>query len=128
MITEYISKFDKSREKLRELFTKEHPDDYEDIVKMVIGVIAEGNNYSVPDPERIVKIDHGDYQGTLLFVIAEKGYQPSTYYYVKVGYGSCSGCDTFQRIRDYDDEIPSQTQVDDYMTLALHIFQSLQRM
>lgn len=131
MITELVKKFDESRDSLREIFTKQHPESYEDIVTEVIKAISKDEEYGVPDPERIVRIDHGDYQGTLVFVIAEKGYQPSEYYYVSIGYGSCSVCDTFQSIRyDYDDDhdTPTKSQVDRYMTLALHIIQNLKMM
>jgi hypothetical protein len=94
-------------------------------------ILNQGDRYGEPDPTRIHQIDDGDYQGTLLFVIAASGYQPSDYWYVKVGYGSCSGCDTLQAIDGYggySDEAPSKDQVDDYMTLALHIIQGLKSM
>ena len=80
-------------------------------------------------PERIHKIDDGDYQGTLLFVIAAKGYQPSKYWAVSVGYGSCSGCDTLEGIKSDGDygESPNKQQIADYMTLALHIVQGLKQ-
>lgn len=61
-------------------------------------------------------------------MIAEKGYQPNDYYFVKVGYGSCSGCDTLEGIRNYEDGNPTEEQVKDYMTLALHVVQGLKRM
>ena len=73
----------------------------------------------------ILSIDHGDYQGTLLFIIAASGYQPNKYWFVKVDYGSCSGCDTLEGIRCYSDGPPSDAQVADYMTLALHILQGI---
>ena len=47
---------------------------------------------------------------------------------MKVGYGSCSGCDTLEGIRHYNDDKPTEEQVRDYMTLALHIVQGMKRM
>lgn len=47
---------------------------------------------------------------------------------MKVGYGSCSGCDTLEAIRDYSSEKPTPEQVKDYMALALHIVQGLKKM
>jgi hypothetical protein len=73
-------------------------------------------------------IDDGDYQGTLLFLIPEDTYQPDNYYYVKVEYGSCSGCDTLESIRDYDSDTPNDEQVKDYMTLCLHIIQKFKKL
>ena len=61
-------------------------------------------------------------------MIAAGGYQPWEYWYVKVGYGSCSGCDTLEGIRDYPDEPPTKEQIDAYMTLALHIVQGFKSM
>ena len=109
-----------------------HPDDYREMVRNVISVITDEKEYGSynPDPERIHEIDDGDYQGTLVYVIGAKGYQPSKYWYVKVEYGSCSGCDTLQAIRDsgYGYDTPNAEQVKDYMTLALHIVQRLKKM
>lgn len=128
MIQEFVDKF---IAKQNELFTEEFPDSYEEIVKAVIDVINPEKEYDLPDSNRIHQIDDGDYQGTLLFVIAACGYQPSDYWYVKVDYGSCSGCDTFQEIyfgSGDNDSIPTKQQAKDYQTLALHIVQDLKKM
>ena len=114
---------------MREKFTAKHPDDYKEVVRAVVQMLAAASNdYDKPDPERIHEIDDGDYQGTLVYVIGGSGYQPSRYWYVKVGYGSCSVCDTLQGICDYSSEPPNDTQVSEYMTLALHIVQGLREM
>src|SRR5581483_5779174 len=97
---------------------------YDRIVQIVIEAIG-GDGYGEPDPSRIHTIDDGDYQGTLLFVIAANGYQPYDYWYTKVSYGSCSGCDTLEAVRSYSDDTPTAEQVNDYWTLALHIVQGL---
>ena len=98
------------------------------MVREVIKVVTT-DDYNAIDPERIHQIDDGDYQGTLLFVIAARSYQPDDYWFVKVGYGSCSGCDTLQAINySLDDNPPTDDQVSQYMTLALHIVQGLKFM
>lgn len=129
MIDKFIERFDLKREEIKEKFRKEPPSTYESIVRTVIEAITS-DDYGSPDPDRIHSIDDGDYQGTLVFVIAAEGYQPSTYWYVKVGYGSCSGCDTLASIRDEGswDEPPTESQVNQYMTLATHILQGLKEM
>jgi hypothetical protein len=128
MIQEFVNRFMANKEELADMF-KNHPKSYESVVRNVITAIQVGEYDDMsPDPERIHCIDDGDYQGTLVFVIAGKGYQPSEYWYVKVDYGSCSGCDTLQAIEGYSDEPPSQSQIDQYMILALHIVQGLKRM
>jgi hypothetical protein len=111
MITEYRKVFEANEAELVERYTANAPSSYNEIVKDVIQLlhnnIKEYGTVPKPDPNRIILIDHGDYQGTLLFVIGQTGYQPSTYLSVYIGYGSCSGCDAFQDIeygRSYDSE------------------------
>jgi hypothetical protein len=128
MIQKFVNRFMAAESVLREKFAAKHPDAYIDIVKAVVSVIGEEGAYGEPDATRIHEINDGDYQGTLVFVIAAEGYQPSDYWYVKVGYGSCSGCDTLEGIRDYLDDPPTKEQIDAYMTLALHIVQGLKSM
>jgi hypothetical protein len=127
MIQEFVQRFDAARGALLEKFSAAHPENYQAIVRAVVEVVTNPDEYSDPDPERIVEIDHGSYQGTLVYVIGAKGYQPSDYWYVKVGYGSCSGCDTLEAIKGYRDEKPTEEQAKDYLTLALHIVQRIKK-
>jgi len=128
MIKEFVERFDRNRGKLLGGFKTAHPENYLEIVKRVVEVIVDDDEYCSPDPDRIHQIDDGDYQGTLVFVIAAKGYQPSDYWYVKVGYGSCSGCDTLQDISSYSFEPPTDEQANEYLTLALHVLQGIKKM
>lgn len=61
-------------------------------------------------------------------IIASKAYQPSKYWYVCINYGSCSGCDTYENIRSYSNDPPTEDQVKSYWTLALHIVQQMKEM
>lgn len=131
MIKSIVQRWEENKTAIENEFRKSHPENYIDIVRIVVSNITGDDDYYGDnlDPDRIHVIDDGDYQGTLVYVIAEKGYQPDTYWYVKVSYGSCSGCDTLQAIQGYDyDELPTDEQVKDYMTLALHIVQGIKRM
>jgi hypothetical protein len=61
--------------------------------------------------------------------IGAKGYQPSSYWCIFVGYGSCSGCDTFEAIGGYRnlhglDGEPSDDATE-YWTLMLHMVQKM---
>ena len=127
MIKEFVDRFMAKEKEIRDLFSSKHPESYADIVRVVVEAIKKEDDYDTPDPERIHQIDDGDYQGTLVFVIAANGYQPSTYWAVLVSYGSCSGCDTLEGIRGYDDSPPNEQQVKDYWTLALHVVQGLKK-
>ena len=86
MLIELITRYDQKKEELRNKFKDAHPS-YEDIVKYVVETVTDPDDYYSLDPERIHRIDDGDYQGTLLFIIAATGYQPSKYWAVSVGYG-----------------------------------------
>lgn len=126
MIQSFVLAWEENKAAVRAAFEAKHSEEYIDVVRAVVSMLngsAQG-----PDPERIHKVDDGDYQGTLIFVIGETGYQPSRYWYVKVDYGSCSGCDTLQDIRGYGPDAPTTEQVDQYMILALHVLQGLREM
>lgn len=129
MIQEFISIWDSHKTEIEEIYKEKHPDSYFEIVENLVALLSrhkqETHRRGVPDPKRIHKIDDSDYQGTLVFVIAEQGYTPSQYWVTKVYYGSCSGCDTLQAISEYSDENPTKDQVDAYMMLTLHVLQGL---
>jgi hypothetical protein len=130
MDKDIIARFDAKREHLRSVFKAKHPADYTAIVTELVRAITSEDEYGECnlDPERITVIDHGDWQGSLLFIIAAKGYQPSEYWATECCYGSCSGCDTLQSIRDFDDSPPTDEQANDYLTLALHLAQRMERL
>lgn len=132
MIQEFVAIFDANRKALREDFRENRPSSYLDVVKRVISLLAAENaDYWTPDPERITVIDHGDYQGTQVFVIGAKGSWPHVYWYVRMNYGSCSHCDTFQSIMadwPWDDEEVPDKCLDGLMTMALHIIQRIKQM
>lgn len=116
------------KDKLEESFKLTHPECYKDLVAKIIGIINNYEDYDLPDPNRIHEINDGDHQGTLLYVIPAFGYQPNDYWYVKINYGSCSGCDTLEAIKTYNDEPPTEEQIKSYMQLALNIVQGLKSM
>ena len=126
MIQKFVDRFMENKDAIRAELAKQHVGSYEDLVHIVVGAIST-DDYGEPDVKRIHCIDDGDYQGTLLFVIASNGYQPHEYWAVKIFYGSCSGCDTLQSINGYSDEPPTEGQLNDYMALALHDVQSFSK-
>jgi hypothetical protein len=131
MIEKFVLQWEKNKHLIQRVFELKHPESYKDVVHAVIDSLYDEDSddyYERPSSTRIHEIDDGDYQGTLLYVIGASGYQPSTYWYVKVGYGSCSACDTLKGIRNYEDDTPTPEQVKEYMVLALHIIQGLKLM
>jgi len=106
-------------------------DSYRLIVKKILElVITKADSDCSWDFSKMTVIDDGDYQGTEIFIIPSTTYQPSVEDYLMTDtyYGSCSGCDTLLGICDYDDELPSESQVKEYMTLALHLVQKMKRL
>lgn len=124
----FVKAFEAGKADLREEFEGKFPDNYTAIVTAVVRTIADNTDRDTRlDPDAIHVINDGDYQGTLLFVIAEDDYQPNRYWFVMVDYGSCSGCDTLEGLRPFGDETADERSaaIDGLMTLALHIVQRL---
>lgn len=126
MITKFVEQFLNARPEMEAALRQHHPESYADLVRRVITLLSTDDAYDAPDPKRITVIDHGDYQGTQLYIIGVQGYQPSTYWSIFVSYGSCSGCDTFEALKNYDSEPPTEKQVNGYWTLMLHMVQNME--
>jgi len=127
VIDRFVTRFMNAEGLVREKLRTSPPHEYKDLVKLVVETVRDEDEYDSPDPGRIHEINDGDYQGTLVYVIGANGYQPSTYWAVTVGYGSCSGCDTLQSILDYrvDDDPLNDEEVNKLWTLAFHVVQRL---
>lgn len=129
MIKEFCLAWWKNKDKLEEYLRTTPQSEYgsyEDLVKLIFDVVInpEEKHFKY-DTENIRSIDDGNYQGTLIFILHRDIYQPdvSDYVFTSVYYGSCSGCDTLLSISGYEDDIPSEGQVEDYMTLCLHLLE-----
>lgn len=132
MIKIMKDRWNDNKENLREKVSRDknlQNCDYSYLVRLVFEVIYNNHSNCIRplDVDHITKINNGDWQGTLLFLIPEDCYQPSESEYLMtyVWYGSCSGCDTLQGIQseNYDD-LPTSKQVDEYMQLCLNIVQN----
>lgn len=130
MIQEFVDRFMENKQTLRAIFAGQHPVDYKDIVTHTIKAISD-NAASGPDSDNILELSHGSYQGTNLYIMPNKDeYGDAYFWYVCVSYGSCSGCDTLESIKsdgNYSD-VPNEKQIDDYMTLSLHIVQAIKKL
>ena len=130
MIQEYIDLWFKNKAALENYF-RQNPqnqyDEYKTILQKTIELVINPDSDKDLNTKRITQIDDGDYQGTLIFLIPLKTYQPneSEYVWTSVDYGSCSGCDTLLAISGYDDGLPSEGQVKEYMILSLHLVEKM---
>ena len=127
MIKEFVDLFNENREELKkylkETEQREYPK-YIDLVRLLIEkVINKGEEKY--DKDSITEIDNGYFQGTLLYTVPRMIDQPNQNDYILtyVNYGSCSGCDTLLGISRYDMGLPTDEQVEDYLTLLLHLIQ-----
>lgn len=132
MDKEIIKRWEKGKENLREWFEMTPQSEYDSYSKVVSALIKNCLNYGdLSDDEEFSEdfdvSDHGDYQGTQIFLLHKDVYQPDTsnYYIFNNYYGSCSGCDTLLSISQYEEGIPTKEQVDEYMTLCLHMVQRM---
>jgi hypothetical protein len=137
MLPEIIKQWDANKHKLEEYFRTtprgQYNGSYHSILRKVIELaVTTENEYNKWDADKITVVDDGDYQGTQLFLIPSETYQPSVsnYLFTHTYYGSCSGCDTLEAINDYGsgDELATEEQVKDYMTLALHLVQRMKNL
>jgi hypothetical protein len=133
MIIEFVKAWDANKQKLSEYIASNEQgsySNYKQIVKMlfeqVINPYLTANGETAFNLDSLHEIDDGDYQGTLLYMIPKDTYQSSYYEYVAtfVGYCSRSGCDTLMGISCYDEGLPNECQVKEYMELCLHILQN----
>ena len=130
MNADFVKSWDRNKDKLENYFRTTPQSNYDSYKKLVIALLNKVINVD-RDPdwndfntERIHVINDGDYQGTLVFLVPESRYQPDSYFYTKVWYGSCSVCDTLQSIQSENyEEYPTDSQVESYMTLCLHMLQ-----
>lgn len=103
---------DKLFKKISEVYTDDcssWDSNYADLVKLTFDIIYnDENNWDCDtlDVDHITEVDNGDYQGTLLFLIPFRTYQPSEgeYLMTYIGYGSCTVCDALQSALCNDDE------------------------
>lgn len=138
MIKEFVKAWDANKGKLEEYIRthiQDEYDSYEALVKLLFDHVInpEMTDYHKFDIEEVTTLGGGDYSGTLVFVLHEKGWgnDPSCdeYVYTYVDYGSCCVCDTLQGIVENTwRKLPTGEQVAEYMTLCLHLLQRCHRM
>lgn len=128
MIQRFVDAWERNKPLIRRMFAEKHPGDYDDVVLTVLaGLRHEAPSQGgFPDPAATLVIEGDSYQGTNTYLLVDsfRGGEPR--WYVRVDYGSCSGCDTLCSIHTgRRSDRPTDEQVDEYMTLALHIVQSI---
>jgi len=127
MVAGIIKKWDKNKDKLRQWFScnkQKMYDEYYKIVDAICRNVLELKDYS------ITEVGHDNYQGVAVFIIKMNyGSYLGDYLITNTYYGSCSGCDTLMYINGSlldNENLPTDNQLEQYMTLALHLVQKMQ--
>ena len=128
MIKYCLKKWDENKDELELVlrrYSKINECCYLDLVKLITKHIL-GSEW---DSENITEVDNGDYQGTLLFLIPMKKYQPTEYQYLAtfVSYGSCSGCDALEAIKDWHYRYATEEQIKDFMALCKDLVTNMRK-
>lgn len=127
MIQRFVDAWENNKPLIRRMFADGHPDGYDDVVLTVLAGLRHeaASQGGFPDPEATQVIEGEGYAGTNTYILVDS-FRGEPRWYVRVDYGSCSGCDTLCSIRAGGRrDRPTDEQVDEYMTLALHIVQSI---
>ena len=134
MIQEIIKKWEENKYKLEEYFSTTKQEEfasYETIIQKIFELVinSDEDSYERFNINKMTVIDDGYYQGTQIFIIPKDTYQPNIddYLITHTYYGSCSGCDVLEGIRNYSSGLPTEQQVKEYMILALHLVQKMKR-
>lgn len=126
MIKFCLLRWDENNKKLREVIANTPVEerkhwDYENLVYLVATTIYE---FELLDVREIVYGGECNYEGTLVFLIPmdDSPYTEREWLMSYIGYGSCTVCDTLQRIQTDDGESDSDIDVvDEYMNLCRDI-------
>lgn len=134
MLKQVVTQWDLNKKNLEKYF-KETPQSeyssYEEILRqIIIHVLNDGTGSMNLNPEEISVVDDGQYQGTQIFLFHINEYQPNVedYYWTNNFYGSCSGCDALLRISMYEDGLPNDEQIEEYMYLSLQMIQKIKKL
>jgi hypothetical protein len=127
MINEYTQLWADHQSELLQRLREEPRWSYLELFKLLIEVVINKGEHTLCLGQ-VTQLDHGDYQGTMVFIVPDESYQPyvDDYIYTHVYYGSCAGCDTLEAIRD--DYENKEQQAKDLHTLCLHLLQRCKRL
>ena len=127
MDKEIIKSWEENKDRIREYISKTEQSkysSYKSLVKLIIKYVVNTKE-KLYNEKKIRVVDSNGYHGIQIFLVPEIRYEVFKYLTTCVNYGSCSGCDTLISIQNYGLEIPSEEQVNDYMTLLLHLVQNI---
>lgn len=129
MIKEFCLAWEKNKDILKEYFRTHGQNEYNSyvmLVRLLFDLVINPEVDCKFDTDEIAILDNGDYRGVRIFILHRDTYNHciTDYVYTRAYYGSCCCCDVLQSIYWYNcDALPTDVQVDSYMTLCLHLLQ-----
>lgn len=127
-----IEKWEENKGKLRYFFQNTEQREYDSYAKILEAICENILLYKKPN---VLESSLGNYSGDSVFVLTDNTLDSGHYNFdtccnesfiiTTNDYGSCSGCDTLLSISHYDDGFPTEEQVNEYMTLSLHLVQRM---
>jgi hypothetical protein len=125
MIQKYIDRFIEQEKKIKEEIGNKLDRidmyDYKDFAKWVIELISFKEDD--PSSESMETFILGAYQGDFIFFMHDGWYCPDKVWIMSCSFGSCSGCDTLESIRN--DGLSDKEKIRAYSILMLNLIESL---
>ncbi|MBR1525210.1 MAG: hypothetical protein IJ640_00930 [Prevotella sp.] len=143
MIPEFVRAWDANKDKLKYHIAthkmKEYSE-YEDLVRLLFEIVINPyfrkRNEDIYNVGELQVIGDGDCTGTAVFILPVSPHSQwqddyinshDDYVFTHNKYGSCAGCDTLMGIQHYQEGTPTEKQIDEHMTLCLHLLQRCKR-
>lgn len=125
MSLKFIKQWEANKNKLKKYFknNKQYEyNSYEEIIRLILRLCLTGYdwNYHIQS----LKDDDNGHGYTLFIASTKNGLIKAI---THNSYGTCSGCDTLLKISEYKTGYPTKEQVNEYMTLALHLVQRMKK-
>lgn len=133
MIDSFVKRFNEKTSEIKQ-FLREMTDlpSYEELFRMLCDALYDEDDYGTPNSATVQRVSYGDYEGTLVFIVANSTCYPSAVWCTHIRYGSCSACDTLQGVHDrcewnddYTTRIITDKAVEGYHRLMLHMLQNM---
>lgn len=133
MIDKFVKRFNEKTSEIKQgLREMTELPSYGGLFRMLCDALHDEDDYDTPNSATVQRVSYGDYEGTLVFIVANSTCYPSEIWFTHVRYGSCSACDTLQGVHDrckYSDDyscrIITDDAVDGYHRLMLHMLQNM---
>ena len=124
MDLKFIKQWEANKKNLKKYFKNNKQYEYstyEEIIRLILRICLTGYEWKYD----IESWRYGKESGHTLFIASTKNNLIKAV--THNSYGTCSGCDTLLGINEYTVGYPTKEQVNQYMTLSLHLIQRMKK-